>query len=166
MRFIAINKDNYNSIAAIYKEGLDSEIASFETKVPNFELWNAKHLAFGRIALEKEGTILGWASLSPVSSREVYKGLAEVSIYIAIEARGSGLGKILLNKLIVLSEENGIWTLQSSIFRANEASISIHRNCGFRIVGFKEKVAQRNGVWHDNILLERRSKKVQYPKES
>ena len=108
---------------------------------------------------------MGWASLAPVSSREVYKGVAEVSVYLTAKARGHGLGKILLNQLIEVSENNGIWTLQSSVFKANKVSIALHHSCGFRTVGFKEKVAQRDGVWYDNILLERRSKKVNYPKD-
>ena len=165
MQFIEIHKDNYSRISSIYQEGLDSGMATFETKVPNYTEWDAKYLKFGRIALQKNETIMGWASLAPVSSREVYKGVAEVSVYLTAKARGHGLGKILLNQLIEVSENNGIWTLQSSVFKANKVSIALHHSCGFRTVGFKEKVAQRDGVWYDNILLERRSKKVNYPKD-
>jgi len=104
--------------------------------------------------------MLGWTALTPVSSRCVYAGVAEVSIYIGKEERGKGIGKILLTELIRQSEENGIWTLQSGIFAENESSIKLHEKCGFRIVGYREKIGKKNGVWKDNVLMERRSKTI------
>lgn len=103
------------------------------------------------------GHIVGWAALSPVSGRCVYDGVAEVSVYVAAAARGRGIGKALLNALINASEQAGVWTLQAGIFPENVASIAIHRACGFRKVGVRERLGQRNGVWRDVILLERRS---------
>ena len=158
MQFAEIYKGNYNQIAAIYKEGIVTKVATFETIVPDWETWNDKFLSLGRIALEENNQILAWASLSAVSKREVYKGVAEVSVYVKASERGKGLGVIILNELVRISENNNIWSLQASVFRENKASIIIHEKCGFRIIGYKEKIAKLNGVWHDNIILERRSK--------
>lgn len=158
MQFVEIYKENYNQVAEIYKEGIATNVATFETIVPDWETWNDKFLSLGRIALKENNQILAWASLSAVSKREVYKGVAEVSVYVKASERGKGLGVIILNELVRISENNNIWSLQASIFRENKASIVIHKKCGFRIIGYKEKIAQLNGVWHDNIILERRSK--------
>lgn len=157
MKFIEIHRDNYKQIAEIYKEGIDTKIATFETEVPDWEIWNQKYHQFGRTALLENNQILGWASLSLVSKREVYKGVAEVSIYIKYSERGKGLGEILLRKLIKESEKNSIYSLQSSIFTENKASLCVHKKCGFRVIGYKEKIAQLSGIWKDNIILERRS---------
>lgn len=157
MKFVKITEENYNQVAQIYKEGLATNIATFETKVPNWETWNFKYLHFGRIALVKNELVLAWASLSSVSNREVYKGVAEVSLYVKADARGNGLGKKALLELIKVSEQNSIWSLQASIFKENEISIHIHKKCGFRVIGYKEKIAKLNRVWKDNIILERRS---------
>lgn len=158
MNFVKINKENYLQVAAIYKEGIATNIATFETVVPDWKIWNNKFLSFGRIAIEKDNKILAWASLSPTSKREVYRGVAEVTVYVKASERGKGLGELLLRELIKISEQNSIWTLQASIFRENKASLHIHKKCGFRVVGFKEKIAQLHGVWQDNMMLERRSK--------
>ncbi|KGL64195.1 GNAT family N-acetyltransferase [Polaribacter sp. Hel1_85] len=158
MEFVKINKENYKQVAAIYKEGIATNIATFETVVPDWEIWNHKFLSFGRIAIEKENKILAWASLSPTSKRDVYKGVAEVTVYVKASERGKGLGELLLKELIKISEKNTIWTLQTSIFRENKASLHIHKKSGFRVVGYKEKIAQLHGVWQDNMMLERRSK--------
>lgn len=160
MKFVEIRLENYNQIAAIYKEGIATNIATFETVVPDWETWNNKFHLFGRIAIEQEHTILGWASLTPTSKREVYKGVAEVTIYVKASERGKGLGKKLLKELIKISEKNNIWSLQASIFRENRASLHIHKKCGFRVIGYKEKIAQLHGIWQDNFMLERRSKVV------
>lgn len=157
MKFIAIHRDNYNQIAEIYKEGIDTNMATFETEVPNWEIWNQKYHQFGRLALLQDKEILGWASLSLVSKRAVYKGVAEVSVYVKSSKWGKGLGEILLRKLIKESEENGIYSLQSSVFRENKASLYLHKKCGFRVIGYKEKIAKLSGIWKDNIILERRS---------
>lgn len=160
MTFVDITEDNYARIASIYEEGLATGMATFETEVPSWRNWNSKFLKVGRIALSTELGIVGWAALSAVSVRQVYAGVAELSIYVGEQGRGKGFGKLLMKELIQLSEANNIWTLQSSIFRANEASIHLHLTNGFRQIGFREKVAQLNGKWQDNLLFERRSKIV------
>ena len=160
MNFIEIIKDNYIQVSEIYKEGLETQIATFETKIPNWNTWNNKYHKFGRIALVENEKVIAWASLSSVSEREVYKGVAEVSVYVKASERGKGLGVKVLKELINISEQNNIWSLQASIFRENIASLQIHKKCGFRIIGFKEKIAKLNGIWKDNFLLERRSTTV------
>ncbi len=141
-------------------QGIKTGIATFETSSPQWDDWNQSHFAFGRIATFENNQMLGWAALIPVSSRCVYGGVAEVSIYVSENSRGKNIGKRLLIALIKESEDNHIWTLQSSIFRQNIASLHLHLKCGFRQIGYKEKIGLLNGIWYDNILLERRSNKV------
>jgi len=157
MNFVPITSKNYTAVADIYKEGIGTGMATFETDIPTWEKWDSAHLSFGRIALAQNNTMLGWASLAPVSSRCVYGGVAEVSVYVAENARGKGIGKQLLNALITTSEKNGIWTLQAGIMTANRASIKLHLSCGFRIIGYREKIGKLHGKWLDNTILERRS---------
>jgi len=157
MKFTEINESNFPEAMSIYLDGIATGLATFETSAPDWNTWDNNHLPFGRIAITKDHTMLGWAALSPVSSRCVYGGVAEVSVYIAESARGQGIGTTLLKELIRVSEQNNIWTLQSGIFRDNRGSIALHEKCGFRIIGFKEKIGKLNGVWMDNMLLERRS---------
>lgn len=157
MELVSIQEDNYKEVAAIYAQGITTGMATFETTIPDWPHWDKSHLPFGRIAAKTNQIMQGWAALSPVSSRCVYGGVAEVSIYIAEDARGKGVGKLLLHALINESEANNIWTLQAGVFRENKASITLHEKCGFRIIGYKEKIGQLNGIWLDNILLERRS---------
>ncbi|MDW3651597.1 MAG: N-acetyltransferase family protein [Bacteroidia bacterium] len=144
----------------IYQKGLDLGYASFETEAPAWEKWDATHLTDCRYVAETSEGILGWIALSKVSAREVYKGVAEVSIYIDPAQSGRGLGKKLMEKVIEESEKRGFWTLQSGIFPQNTASIHLHEKMGFRKIGYREKVAKRVGIWQDNVLMERRSKKV------
>lgn len=160
MKLIEISAENYSEVARIYGEGLLTGTATFETTIPSWEKWDTGHLSFGRILAVEADNYFGWASLSPVSSRCVYGGVAEVSVYVSNSARGKGVGEFLLKKLIEISEENNIWTLQSGIFRENVASHKLHTKCGFREIGFKERVGQLRGVWKDNVLLERRSEIV------
>jgi L-amino acid N-acyltransferase YncA len=157
MEFITIDPSNFHQVAAIYKSGMDTGNATFETNVPSYEAWDKSHLLFGRIAAVADGTMLGWAALSKVSDRCVYGGVAEVSIYIAPQSKGKGLGFQLLQQLIKVSEQNGIWTLQCGIMRENEASIHLHLKCGFRLIGYREKVGKLGDVWRDNVIMERRS---------
>jgi len=137
---------------------MTSGIATFETKVPSWKEWNEKYLKHSRFAAWSENKVMGWAALSSVSSREVYQGVAEISVYIHMAYVNKGIGTQLLRNLIVESEHNGIWTLQAGIFRQNEVSINLHKKMGFREIGYREKVGKRDGKWHDNIILERRSK--------
>ena len=160
MKIIPISETNFNAVAKIYEEGIKTGVATFETKAPDWKTWDITHLNFGRIAIVENNVILGWASLAPVSSRCVYGGVAEVSVYVSEKARGKGIGKKLLQELVTISEANNIWTLQSGIMRANKASIQIHIASGFRVIGYREKIGKLNGVWLDNIIVERRSKKT------
>lgn len=157
MELKTLEASHYPAIAQIYAEGLETGIATFETKVPSWEAWDSSHLSHCRLGAFENETLLGWTALSPVSTRQVYSGVAELSIYINASARGTGVGKFLLKHLIECSEANGIWTLQAGIFSENNASISLHQKCGFRIIGYREKIAQRDGKWYDNTLMERRS---------
>ena len=145
-------------VIEIFQEGIDGGNATFDQNVPTWEAWDNKFFKICRFVLEDENeNIVGWAALQPISNRDCFKGVAEVSIYLKNEFQGKGLGKMLLRKLILDSEEHEFWTLQSGIFPENEASINVHLNLGFRKVGTRERVGQMNGVWRDVILLERRS---------
>lgn len=153
--------EDWEQVAKIYKEGIDTGFATFETKVPDYQNWDEAHLSIGRLIAEENGILLGWAALSPVSSRCVYGGVAEVSVYVSHKARGKGIGKALMEALIHESENAGYWTLQSGIFPENEASIQLHQKVGFRFLGKREKVGKTHlGIWKDNLLFERRSKTV------
>lgn len=160
MKIEPITPEIYPKVRTIYEEGIATGMATFETSTPNWEFWDGAHLSYGRIVAMEAGEILGWASLAPVSSRCVYGGVAEVSVYVSSTARGKGVGTLLLNELIRISEREGIWTLQSGIMPQNQASIALHHKCGFRTIGYREKVAKLKGVWTDNVLMERRSKMV------
>ena len=151
---------DWNSVANIYKEGIETGVATFETNVPSFDVWNKAHMTTCRFVAEKNDEILGWVALSPVSSRCVYGGVAEISVYISATSRGKGLGKLLLEHVIDTSEKEGIWTLQSGVFPTNHGSIKIHKSTGFRMIGTRERVGKLHGKWIDNILFERRSKVV------
>lgn len=153
--------DDWSQVAKIYAEGISTGFATFETTVPDYTSWDDAHVKECRLIAESENKLLGWAALSPVSSRCVYGGVAEVSVYIAQNARGKGVGKALLTKLVEESENAGYWTLQSGIFPENEASIELHKKVGFRFLGKREKVGKTNqGIWKDNLLFEKRSKTV------
>ena len=148
---------DWDDVSRIYLNGIKTNLATFETQCPPYERWDASHLASCRLIIEDTSGVLGWAALSPVSSRQVYAGVAEVSIYMDEKARGKGFGVILLQALISCSEENGIWTLQASIMENNPASIRIHEKCGFRLVGYREKISRDiYGDWRTTVLMERR----------
>jgi len=158
MKIRLYKSEDYVSVSTIYKNGIETGIATFETKVPDEQNWNKKFIADCRFVIERENKIIGWCALSQVSTREVYKGVAECTIYISEEYRDQGVGKTLLKHLISDSEAKGFWTLQASIFSENKASIFLHETCGFRIIGYRERIAKKNGIWHNNVLMERRSK--------
>ncbi len=146
--------------AEIYREGLETGNATFQNSVPNWEEWDAAHLKTGRIVAEMGGAVAGWAALTPVSGRCVYEGVAEVSVYVGQKFRGAKIGSQLLEKLVLQSEADGLWTLQAGVFPENLASLKIHETAGFRQVGFREKIGKMGGVWRDTVLLERRSKQI------
>lgn len=160
MEIVSINKDHYPDIAAIYKQGIDTGMATFETSVPSWESWSENKLQHSRFIAFENNQALGWAALSKVSSRCVYEGVAEVSIYISENHRGKGVGKILMEHLIKDSEKHGIWTLQSGMFPENEATVALHKVFGFRIIGYREKIGKLGDVWKDSLIMERRSKIV------
>jgi phosphinothricin acetyltransferase len=155
-----MERSDWPDVRAIYAEGIATGNATFETSAPDWVSWNAKHLEAARLVARRDGPILGWVALSPVSTRCVYSGVAEVSIYVAAGARGQGVGKLLLRAAIAASEEAGIWTLQAGIFPENLGSIALHKSCGFCEVGVRMRLGQLAGVWRDVMLLERRSNDV------
>lgn len=150
---------DWEPIRSIYVEGLATGNATFETEAPSWKTWNEGHLSVPRLVAVSatDGTVLGWAALSRVSLRAVYSGVAEVSVYVAANSRSRGIGQDLLEHLVVQSEHNGVWTLQASVFPENKASLVLHKNCGFREVGIRERIGRMNGIWRDTVLLERRS---------
>lgn len=151
---------DWPAVRAIYEEGIATGNATFETSAPEWEKWDAGHLPHCRLAARKGPEVLGWAALSPVSSRCVYAGVAEVSVYVAERARGKRVGTALLEALVEESERSGIWTLQAGIFPENAASIALHKSAGFRIVGVRERLGCMAGRWRDVVLMERRSSKA------
>lgn len=149
---------DWKSVARIYQQGMDTNMATFESTCPSFEAFDASHRKICRFVVTLDNHVAGWAALSPISSRHVYRGVAEVSIYLDDQYRGLGLGYALLSHLAESSEQEGIWTLQSGIFENNVASLRLHEKCGFRVVGFRERIGQDQcGIWRNTILLEKRS---------
>lgn len=154
----AMRQEDWPRVAQIYQQGIDTGIATFQTACPGYDAWDAAHLPACRLVAEAEGRVVGWAALSPVSSRPVYAGVAEVSIYVDPMRKEKGIGTLLLRALVQCSQEVGIWTLQSTVLCMNEASLRLHARCGFRTVGRREKLARdRDGVWRDVMLMEKRS---------
>lgn len=152
---------HWPAVKAIYEAGIATGNATFETQAPAWEAWDTAHLDHSRlVAVDEAGTVRGWAALSPVSSRCVYGGVAEISVYIAAEARGQGVGRQLLQALIAESEAHGIWTLQAGTFAENQASIGLHTRAGFRVIGHRERIGQHHGVWRNTVQMERRSPTV------
>jgi len=151
-----MTSSDWEQVREIYLEGIRSGNSTFETDAPSWEKWNDSHLEIARLVMRDEETVIGWAALSPVSKRDVYRGVAEVTVYVKESARGKGIGRVLLEALIAESEKNDIWTLQASIFPENTASVELHLRCGFREVGRRERIAMLRGVWRDTILFERR----------
>jgi phosphinothricin acetyltransferase len=152
--------DDWQSVAAIYGEGIKTGVATFETVVPAYEAWDAAHLPDHRLVAVSQGIVVGWAALSAVSQREVYRGVAEDTIYVAEAARRRGIGEALLRALASAAEHAGIWTLQAAVFPENAASFALHERCGFRVVGTRERLGKLDGAWRDVVLMERRSAEV------
>jgi L-amino acid N-acyltransferase YncA len=148
---------HWPDVRAVYLEGLATGHATFETAGPEWDAWDEGHLPFARLVALSGGRVAGWAALGRVSRREVYAGVAEVSVYVGSSFRGRGVGRALLSALVEASERGGVWTLQASIFPENAASLALHRACGFREVGRRERIGRLRGRWRDTLLLERRS---------
>ena len=154
-----LRPEDWPAVRAIYEEGIREGDATFETETPSWERWDAAHPEL-RLVAERDGSVVGWAALSPASSRHCYRGVGEVSVYVTEQARGLGLGRELLALLVERSERAGYWTLTAGVFPENEASLRLHEACGFREVGVRERIGETGGVWRDVIWLERRSKMV------
>ena len=161
MMIITLTEAHWPAVKAIYEAGIATGNATFETQAPAWQAWDTAHLGHCRlVAVDAAGTVLGWAALSPASGRCVYGGVAEISVYIAADARGQGVGRALLQALIAESEAHGIWTLQAGTFEENKASIGLHTQAGFRVIGYRERIGQHHGVWRNTVQMERRSSTV------
>jgi len=154
-----LRPDDWAEVAEIYRDGMRSGLATFEIEVPSWEDWHAAQ-TIALVAENELGTVIGWAALGPVSTRWAYRGVAESSVYVAREAQGRGIGRVLMERLIERSDRDGIWTIQTSVFPENNASLKLHRSVGFRVVGVRERIGKRDGLWRDTVLMERRSTEV------
>jgi L-amino acid N-acyltransferase YncA len=152
----AMQPHDWPAVREIYEQGIATRQATFETAAPSWGEWDAGHFVDLRLVAEEDGEVIGWAALSPVSRRACYAGVAEDSVYVADGARGRGVGAALLDRLIAEADEAGFWTIQTSIFPENDASIALHTRCSFRVVGTRERIARLDGTWRDTVLLERR----------
>jgi L-amino acid N-acyltransferase YncA len=160
VEFRPLKSDDWDAVAEIYWDGMRDGLATFQTEVPSLAEWDAAHLPGHRLVADLLGEVVGWAALSPASRRRCYAGVVEDSIYVARGARGLGIGRALLDALVAGSEAAGIWTIQTSIFPENRASLALHERCGFRVVGTRERIAKRDGIWRDTVFLERRSEVI------
>ena len=162
MEIRAMRAEDWPAVRRIYLEGIATGIATFQQTAPEYEEWDRGHLQDCRLVAEENGEVIGWTALSATSSRPVYRGVVEVSLYVGENARGKGVGKALMHELIARSEAAGYWTLMSAVFAENAASRALHKACGFREVGYREKIAVgADGKWHDTVLIERRSPVIQ-----
>lgn len=148
---------DWPAVEQIYAQGIAGRLATFETETPTWEQFDMGRLPGHRLVAVEDGRVVGWAAVSPTSSRECYAGVVEHSVYVDQEKRGRGIGAALLHALVESAEAGGIWTIQSSIFPENEASVRLHERVGFRVVGRRERIARLDGVWRDTVLVERRS---------
>jgi L-amino acid N-acyltransferase YncA len=153
-----LRPDDWAEVAAIYRDGIRRGMATFETEVPEWDAWHEAHPL--RVVAEVDERVIGWAAAAPVSSRWAYRGVAESSVYVARDRHGSGVGSTVMEALIAKSERAGFWTLQTSIFPENEASLKLHRRVGFRVVGVRKSIGKRDGLWRDTVLMERRSEVI------
>lgn len=160
MEILKLTSAHFTAVADIYRQGIATGNATFQTDAPSWDEWDKSHLPHSRIVAIDNDEVVGWAALTPVSGRCVYAGVAEVSVYIKATHRGKGIGSQLLQRLIQDSEANNIWTLQAGIFPENLPSIKIHELLGFRKIGYRERIGQMNGKWRDTVLLEKRSSVV------
>ena len=155
-----LRPEHWPEVASIFQAGIDTGHATFETAPPSWEAWDRAHVRSLRLVATDDRRVLGWAALSRVSTRPCYEGVAEVSVYVAPDASGRGVGRALLDALIARAEDAGIWTIQAGIFPENTASLALHEKCGFRVVGTRERIGELHGIWRDVVLMERRSRRV------
>jgi phosphinothricin acetyltransferase len=156
-----LRPEQWPEVARIYDDGIATGNATFETEVPGWERWNDAHLAAHRYVALDGGRVVGWVAVSPVSDRCVYGGVVEDSVYVATDARGKGVGRMLLRRLIDSTEAAGIWTIQTGIFPENEASLRLHESVGFEVVGRRKRIGKLHGIWRDVLFVERRSEIVE-----
>ncbi|GAA4618708.1 hypothetical protein GCM10023108_40600 [Saccharopolyspora hordei] len=152
----ALREEDWPAVRRTYGEGIATGNATFETEVPPREVLEATWLADHRWVAEVDGAVAGWAAATPVSARECYAGVVETSLYVGADVRGRGVGKALLRRQVAAADAGGLWTLQTSIFPENRASLLLHRAAGFRVVGVRERIGRHHGAWRDTVLLERR----------
>jgi L-amino acid N-acyltransferase YncA len=156
MEIRVLTRGDWPEVEAIYAEGIATRQATFETATPSWEEFDAGRLPAHRLVAVDGRRVVGWAAVSPTSTRECYAGVVEHSVYVSANARGRGIGRALLEALVASTDAAGIWTVQTSIFPENEASLALHERLGFRVVGRRERIAQLDGEWRDTLLLERR----------
>jgi phosphinothricin acetyltransferase len=152
----ALLPDDWSAVADIYWDGMRDGLATFETELPSWQAWDEAHLPGHRVVAERFDEVVGWAALAPASTRRCYAGVVENSVYVARHAQGRGVGRMLLETLIDGARAAGIWTIQTSVFPENGASLALHERCGFRVVGTRERIAKRDGIWRDTVFLELR----------
>ncbi len=155
-----LTHEDWPAVKAIYEQGIAGGDATFEAEAPSWDDWDRSHLEGHRLVALGESEVVGWAALTPVSGRCVYEGVTEDSVYVADAAQGRGVGRALLDELIAGAERDGIWTIEAGIFPENQASIELHRRCGFRVVGVRERLGRHHGSWRDVVLMERRSEVI------
>jgi L-amino acid N-acyltransferase YncA len=155
----SLRVEDWPAVREIYLDGIRSGLASFEIDAPSWDYWNAAHTL--RVVAEADDEVVGWAAAGPVSSRRCYRGVVESSVYVAAHAQGRGVGRALMEDLIARAERAGIWTIQTSIFPENEASLNLHSSVGFRVVGVRNRIGKRDGIWRNTVLMERRSEVIE-----
>jgi len=155
-----LEEADWDAVADIYWDGTRDGLATFETAIPSWEEWSAAHPPELRLVAEAGFAVAGWIAAAPVSTQRAYRGVVEHSVYVATDWRRKGIGRLLLEVLIERTEAAGIWTIQTSVFPENRASLALHRGCGFREVGVRERIGKRDGLWRDTVLLERRSPRI------
>jgi len=160
MEIRELQEEDWPAVREIYEQGIAGRNATFETEAPSWEAWDRSQLDRHRLVAVEEERVVGWAVVHHVSPRPCYAGVVEHSVYVHSDAQGKGVGRALLERLIVDTEQAGIWTIQTGIFPENEASLALHVKCGFRIVGTQERLGQLDGVWRDVVVLERRSEVI------
>ena len=152
----AMTEADWPAVVEIWAEGIATGNATFETEPPSWAAFDASRRQEGRLVAEDDGVVVGWAALSPVSSRACYAGVAEDSVYVASAAHGRGVGRLLMDALVAAARAAGVWTIQTSVFPENAASLALHARAGFRVVGRRERIAELDGVWRDTLFLELR----------
>jgi len=153
----AMREADWDEVSTIYQEGIQTGMASFRTPETSWKEWNLSHSKVCRFVACREQEVIGWIALLPASAKYDRLGVAEIEVYVKREHKNQGIGFLLLDTLIKESEKAGVWMLQAGIFLQNAAVLKIHEKAGFRVVGYREKIGKVNGIWQDNLLMERRN---------